>query len=84
MTKPSSFSTICTSNCAFELVGLLLSLSVYHTNETIYVLTDTKTKVANIDNEEWNKMSSACYEWYQRNVHSKNCWKNMIEYIWYE
>ena len=44
MTKPSSFSTICTSNCAFELVGLLLSLSVYHTNEPIYILADTKTK----------------------------------------
>ena len=28
MSKPSSFSTICTSNCAFELTGLLLSLSV--------------------------------------------------------
>ena len=44
MTKPSSFSTICTSNCAFELVGLLLSLSVYHTNDPIYILADTKTK----------------------------------------
>jgi len=44
MSKPSSFSTICTSNCAFELTGLLLSLSVYHKNETIYIMTDTKTK----------------------------------------
>ena len=44
MTKPSSFSTICTSNCAFELTGLLLSLSVHHTNETIYIMSDTKTK----------------------------------------
>jgi hypothetical protein len=44
MSKPSSFSTLCTSNCAFELTGLLLSLSVYHTNETIYILSDTKTK----------------------------------------
>lgn len=44
MTKPSSFATICTSNCAFELSGLLLSLSVYHPNETIYILSDTKTK----------------------------------------
>ena len=47
MGKPSSFSTICTSNCAFELVGLLLSLSVYHPNEKIYILTDTKTKTIN-------------------------------------
>jgi len=44
MTKPSSFSTLCTSNCAFELSGLLLSLSVYHKNETIYIMSDTKTK----------------------------------------
>lgn len=44
MVKPSSFSTICTSNCAFELVGLLLSLSVYHTNEQIYILCDSETK----------------------------------------
>ena len=42
--KPSSFCTICTSNCAFELKGLLLSLSVYHTGETIYIMSDTKTK----------------------------------------
>ena len=44
MVKPSSFSTICTSNCAFECVGLLLSLSVYHPNATIYIICDSKTK----------------------------------------
>ena len=44
MVKPSSFSCICTSNCAFELIGLLLSLSVYHPNEKMYILCDTKTK----------------------------------------
>ena len=50
MTKPSSFSTMCTSCCAYELIGLLLSLSIYHTNEIIYILTDTKTKeiIANL------------------------------------
>jgi hypothetical protein len=42
--KPSSFSSICTSNCAFELVGLLLSLSVFHPNEKMFILCDTKTK----------------------------------------
>lgn len=42
--KPSSFSTLCTSNCAFELTGLLLSLSLFHPNETIYIMSDTKTK----------------------------------------
>ena len=44
MSKPSSFSSICTSNCTFELIGLLLSLSVYHPNEKIFILCDTKTK----------------------------------------
>ena len=42
--KPSSFATLCTSNCAFELTGLLLSLSLFHPNETIYIMSDTKTK----------------------------------------
>ena len=37
-----------------------------------------------IDEEQWTKMSLACCEWYQRNVHSKNCWKNMIEHILYK
>jgi len=54
---------------------------------THYILVKTpeelKEKMANINNEQWTKMSTACYEWYQRNVHSKNCWKNMIEYILY-
>jgi len=42
--KPSSFCTICTSPCAFELKGLLLSLSLYHTDETIYIMSDSKTQ----------------------------------------
>ena len=42
--KPSSFCSMCTSTCAFELKGLLLSLSVYHTDETIYIMSDSKTK----------------------------------------
>lgn len=53
-----------------------------------YILVKTpdelKKKVASIDKEQWSKMSTACYEWYQRNVHSKNCWKNMIEHILYK
>ena len=42
--KPSSFCALCTSNCAFELVGLLLSLSIYHPNENIYIISDSETK----------------------------------------
>ena len=44
MAKPSSFSTLCTSNCANELVGLLLSLSIFHSCARVYVICDTKTK----------------------------------------
>ncbi len=49
--KPSSFSTICTYDCFQELIGLLFSLSIYHTNEKIYIMCDTKTK------EEYDKIS---------------------------
>jgi len=49
--------------------------------KTVNELTE---KMANINEEQWSKMSSACYEWYQQNVHSKNCWKNMIEHILYD
>jgi hypothetical protein len=45
---------------------------------------ELKEKVLNISVEQWTKMSLACYEWYQRNVHSKNCWNNMIVKILYE
>jgi len=41
-------------------------------------------KIGEITEEKWNKMSKACYEWYQRNVFSKNAWTNMIEYILYD
>ena len=55
---------------------------------THYILVKTpeelKQKIASIDKEQWSKMSTACYEWYQRNVHSKNCWKYMIEHILYD
>ena len=44
MSKPSCFCSISTFNCAFELFGLLLSLSLYHPNEVIYILCDSKTK----------------------------------------
>lgn len=44
MVKPSSFSTLCTSNCANELVGLLLSLSIFHSGAIVYIICDTKTK----------------------------------------
>ena len=45
---------------------------------------ELKEKVVDISEEQWTKMSKSCYEWYQRNVHSKNCWKNMIEHILYK
>lgn len=44
MGSPSSFCTICTDSCKQELVGFLLSLSIHHTNATVYVMCDTPTK----------------------------------------
>ncbi len=41
---PSSFCTICTSTCVNELKGFLMSLSLFHLNERIYILCDTITK----------------------------------------
>ena len=46
MHTPSSFCSIATYNCYNELIGLLLSLSIYHPDETIYLMVDTKTKNA--------------------------------------
>ena len=45
---------------------------------------ELETKLANIDPDQWAQMSSACYEWYQRNIHSKNCWVNMIQNLLYD
>ena len=42
-----------------------------------------KQKISEMDENKWNKMSKECYEWYQRNVYSKNCWNNMIKNILY-
>lgn len=44
MNPPSSFCTISTETCANELIGLLLSLSIHHTNANILCYLDTKTK----------------------------------------
>ena len=44
---------------------------------------ELKNKIKKIDEDKWNKMSKECYEWYQRNVYSKNCWNNMINNILY-
>ena len=43
-----------------------------------------KSKIESITQEQWMSMSQSGYNWYQRNVHSKNCWKNTIEYILYK
>ncbi len=43
MVKPSSFCTVCTNNCVDELVGFLLSLSIHHKNEKVYVMCDTES-----------------------------------------
>ena len=54
---------------------------------THYILVETpddfKRIVTSITSEKWTKMSLACREWYQKNVHSENCWRTMIENILY-
>lgn len=42
--KPDSFSTVCTKNCVDELIVFLLSLSLFHNNEHVYIICDTITK----------------------------------------
>ena len=45
--------------------------------------TDLKEKISNITEVKWRQMSKDCYEWYQRNVHSNNCWNNTLRNILY-
>jgi hypothetical protein len=45
---------------------------------------EIRPKISEISEEKWNEMSTACYEWYQRNVLSRNAWTNMIEHILYD
>lgn len=42
-----------------------------------------KTKIYSIPQKKWENMSKSCYEWYQRNVFSKNAWTNMLSNILY-
>ena len=48
MSSPASFCFICTNTSFYELQGMLLSLSIYHTNAIVYGLVDNETK-NNID-----------------------------------
>ena len=43
-----------------------------------------KEILSNISKEKWEIMSNNCYEWYQRNVHSKNGFKNFLSNILYK
>ena len=43
-----------------------------------------ENKIENISEEKWSKMSKACVEWYEKNVHSKNSWKTTIDYLLYD
>jgi len=44
---------------------------------------EIRKKIDEIGEEKWREMSNECYEWYQRNVYSTNCWNNMISYVLY-
>ena len=43
MSQPNSFCFISTYNSSYELVGMLLSLSIHHNNSKVYGLVDTDT-----------------------------------------
>ena len=40
-------------------------------------------KISNISKDQWEIMSKACYDWYQDNVYSNNCWNKILENILY-
>jgi hypothetical protein len=42
-----------------------------------------KTILSNISQEKWEVMSNNCYNWYQKNVHSKNSFANFLTNILY-
>lgn len=41
-------------------------------------------KISQITQEQWEIMSRNCKEWFMKNVHSSNFWKNTIEYLLYD
>jgi len=40
-----------------------------------------RQKVQDTTKEKWEQMSMACFQWYNKNIHSKNCWNTMISNI---
>ena len=46
-------------------------------------LYNLKTLLTNITREQWENMSNNCYNWYQKNVHSKNSFNNFLNNILY-
>lgn len=45
---------------------------------------ELQEKMSKIGEKQWREMSKACYEWYKRNIHSKNVWNTMITNILYK
>ena len=45
---------------------------------------ELEEKINNNSKEQWEIMSRECYEWYQRNIHSKQAWNTMISHILYD
>lgn len=41
-------------------------------------------KISSINKSQWEFMSKSCFEWYQKNIHSNNCWTTMINNILYD
>ena len=45
---------------------------------------DLKAIISKISKEEWQLMSNECISWYQKNVYSKNSFKNFLNNILYD
>ena len=44
---------------------------------------ELKIKLKTITNDEWQLMSQSCFTWYQENIHSRFCWKTLINKLLY-
>lgn len=44
---------------------------------------DVSVTIAAVTSEQWTKMSTACKEWYMRNIHSDSMWKTFMGHLLY-
>tara|TARA_Y100000389_G_scaffold205142_1_gene264022 strand:+ start:18634 stop:18864 length:231 start_codon:yes stop_codon:yes gene_type:complete len=74
---------------AFGTVPIIPPRSIYESTNrkcSLYYSKQSRRierKISVIAENKWGKMSKASSEWYAKNVHSTNCWNNMIDHILY-